>query len=209
MLKLYGAPPSRALRVLWAINELGLQCEIIPVDVSGERESRAPDFLRLNPVGKIPVLVDGDVVLNESAAIVLYLAEKHPHKGLIPADAKQRADAYRWIMFAVTELEQPLWRMARNGFVYPEAKRQPADIAIAREEFVAMAKVLDRHMEGREFVVGDRFGVADCVVAYVLDWASFNQLLDATPHLNAYLERMYARPAAPRRIADIVAQQEH
>ena len=85
-----------------------------------------PLFLRLNPAGKIPVLVDGDLVLTESAAIVLYLAEKYPAKGLIPTDLKQRAQAYRWLMFAVTELEQPLWRILRHTALYPENKRLPA-----------------------------------------------------------------------------------
>ena len=164
MLKLYGAPPTRALRVLWAVNELGLVCEVVPIDLMAG-ESRKPDFVRLNPAAKVPVLVDGDVVLNESAAIVMYLAEKHPEKGLMPSDTRQRAEAYRWILFTVTELEQPLWRIARNSFIYPEDKRQPSDVAIAREEFAAMAKVLERHMEGRQFIVGDRFSAADCVTA--------------------------------------------
>lgn len=204
MMKLYGAPPTRALRVQWALNELGLDCEIVPIDLMAG-ESRTPEFLRLNPAAKVPVLVDGDLVLSESAAIVLYLAEKHRDKGLLPADIKQRAEAYRWIMFTMTELEQPLWRIARNSFIYPEDKRQPTDVAMARDEFVAMAKVLDRHLEGRSFIVGDCFSVADCVTAYVLDWASVNQLLDDLPQLRAYLDRMYARPAAPRRIAQVLA----
>lgn len=205
MMKLYGAPPTRALRVLWAINELGLDCDIVPIDLMAG-DSRKPEFLRLNPAAKVPVLVDGDVVLNESAAIVMYLAEKHPEKGLMPSDLRQRAEAYRWILFTMTELEQPLWRIARNSFIYAEDKRQPSDVAIAREEFVTMAKVLDRHMEGRQFIVGDRFSAADCVTAYVIDWASVNELLGDLPQLRAYVERMYARPAAPPRIAQVLAE---
>lgn len=207
MLKLYGAPPTRALRVLWAVNELGLECEIVPIDLmSGE--SRKSEFLRLNPAAKVPVLVDGDLVLNESAAIVMYLAEKHPAKGLMPSEVRQRAEAYRWILFTVTELEQPLWRIAHNSFIYPEDKRQPSDVAIAREEFSTMAKVLERHMEGRQFIVGDCFSVADCVTAYIIDWASTNELLGDLPQLRAYVERMYARPTAPPRIAQVLAGME-
>src|SRR5690606_25234494 len=99
--------------------ELDAQFEFVPVNLAAG-ENRITDFLRLNPAGRLPVLVDGDLVLTESAAIVMYLAEKYAAKGLMPADLKQRALAYRWSMFAMTELEQPLWRIARHTFVYPE-----------------------------------------------------------------------------------------
>src|SRR5690606_21356404 len=81
MLKLYGSPPTRALRVIWLLNELGLEYERCPVDFM-RGEARQAAFLALNPAAKVPVLVDGDIVLTESAAIQLYLAEKHPEAGL-------------------------------------------------------------------------------------------------------------------------------
>jgi glutathione S-transferase len=105
-------------------------------------------------------------------------------------------------MFAVTELEQPLWRIARHTMIYPEDKRLPADVALASQEFVAMAAVLDRHMEGRQFIVGDRLTAADCVTAYTLDWGDEARLIGDCPRLRAYVERMYARPKAPPRIAE-------
>lgn len=204
MMKLYGLGPTRSLRALWALQELDAEFEFVRVNILAG-ENLHPDFLRLNPAGKLPVLVDGDFVLTESAAIVMYLAEKYGDKGLMPADLKERAQAYRWSLFAVTELEQPLWRMAKHTFLYPEDKRLPEDIALAREEFAAMAAVLDRHMDGRAFIVGDNITVADCVTAYVLDWGNENGLIDSFPNLKAYLERMYARPRAPQRIAEAVA----
>ena len=203
-MKLYGFGPSRSLRVLWGLIELGLDFEFIPVNLA-TGEHRHPDFLHLNPAGKLPVLVDGDVVLTESAAIVLYLAEKYPSKGLLPADLKVRAQVYRWVMFAVTELEQPLQRIARHTRVYPEDKRLPGDVALARQEFVAMAAVLDRHMEGRQFIVGDSITVADCVTAYLIDWANEQHLLEGCAQLRAYLKRMYARATAPPRMAAAMA----
>lgn len=199
-MKLYGFGPTRSLRALWALQELDTEFEFVTVNLQAG-EHRQPDFLRLNPAGKLPVLVDGDLVVTESAAIVMYLAEKYHAKGLMPADLKARAQAYRWSLFAVTELEQPLWRIARHTFIYPENKRLPEDIALARQEFVAMAAILDRHMEGREFIVGDHITIADCVTAYVLDWGNELELIDGSPNLKAYLERMYARPRAPQRIA--------
>ena len=204
MMKLYGLGPTRSLRALWALQELDAEFEFVRVNILAG-ENLHPDFLRLNPAGKLPVLVDGDFVLTESAAIVMYLAEKYGDKGLMPADLKERAQAYRWSLFAVTELEQPLWRIAKHTFLYPEYKRLPEDIALAREEFAAMAAVLDRHMDGRAFIVGDNITVADCVTAYVLDWGNENGLIDSFPNLKAYLERMYARPRAPQRIAEAVA----
>jgi glutathione S-transferase len=221
MMKLYGFGPTRSLRAVWVFKELGVDFEFIPVNLQAG-EHRRPEFLALNPAGKVPVLVDGKLVLTESAAIVLYLAEKYPDKGLMPTglteraqvyrwimfavtELEQRAQVYRWIMFAVTELEQPLWRMVKHTFLYPEDKRLPQDIDLAREDFVAMASVLERHMEGRQFIVGNRIGAADCVTAYLMDWANEHHLLDRLPNLAGYLQRMYARSTAPQRIAEAFA----
>ncbi|MBB4184394.1 glutathione S-transferase [Sinorhizobium terangae] len=204
MMTLYGLGPTRSLRALWALQELDAEFEFVPVNILAG-ETRHPDFLRLNPAGKLPVLVDGDFVLTESAAIVMYLAEKYGAKGLMPTDLKERAQAYRWSLFAVTELEQPLWRIAKHTFLYPEDKRLPEDIALAREEFLAMAAVLEQHMDERGFIVGDNLTIADCVTAYVLDWGNENGLIADFPNLKAYLERMYARPKAPQRIAEAMA----
>ena len=200
MMKLYGFGQSRWLRVLWALKELEVDCELVPVKIPAG-EHLAPEFLLLNPAHKVPVLVDGDLVLTESAAIVLYLAEKYPAKGLLPSDPAQRAQVYRWIMFTMTELDQPLWRIVRHSFLYPEDKRSPADIALAREDFADMARVLEQRLAGREFIVGKAITAADCVAAYTLDWANEFKLLEALPQLRAYLERMYARSTAPIRFA--------
>jgi glutathione S-transferase len=203
-MKLYEFAPTRSIRVRWTLQELGVGYESIPVNlVAGEH--RRPEFLRINPAGKLPVLVDGDLVLTESVAIVLYLADKYSDRGLIPTDLKERAQVNRWLLFAATELEQPLWRISRHTMLYPEDQRLPADVILASQEFKAMASVLDKHMQGRQFVVGDSATVADFVVAYTLDWANEDQLMDGFPQLLAYVKRMYARPNAPPRIAEAFA----
>ena len=204
MMKLYGFGPTRSLRALWGLKELGVEFEFIPVNLQAGEHKR-PDFLAINPAGKVPVLIDGDLVLPESAAIVLYLAEKYPEKGLMPTKLEQRAQVYRWVLFAVTELEQPLWRMTKHRFLYPENKRLPQDIELAREDFTAMAAVLERHMSGRQYIVGERISVADCVTAYLMDWANEHQLLDGFPNLKPYLQRMYQRSTAPQRISEAIA----
>ncbi|QDH70311.1 glutathione S-transferase family protein [Marilutibacter alkalisoli] len=204
-MKLYGLGPTRSLRAEWALRELGVDFDFIPIDLLAG-EAQTPEFLRLNPAGKLPVLVDGDLVLTESAAIVLYLAEKHPEQGLLPPDLQARAQVYKWVLFAMTELEQPLWRIVKHTFLYPEEKRLPADIDLAREEFRQMATILDRHMQGRSFIVGDTITAADCVTVYLMDWANEEDLLGDFPQLRAYMDRMYARPAAPQRIAQAFAE---
>jgi glutathione S-transferase len=203
-MKLYEFAPTRSIRARWTLQELGVAFDAVTVNlVAGEH--RRPDFLAVNPAGKVPVLVDGNLVLSESIAIAVYLADKYPEKGFLSADLRGRAEAMRWLLFTTTELEQPLWRIAKHRVIYPEDKRLPADIDLARDEFTAMAKVLDGHMVDREFVVGDKVTVADFVLAYTLDWAQMGGLLDGLPRLEGYMLRMYDRPRAPMRIKDAFA----
>jgi glutathione S-transferase len=204
LMKLYEFGPTRSIRARWTLQELEVDFESIKVNLAAGEHLR-PAFLAINPAGRIPVLVDGGFVLTESVAIVLYLAEKYPAKGLLPSDPQQRAEMNRWLMFVVTELEQPLWRLTRNARLYPPEKRIPADIALASEEFCKMANVLERHMRGREFVATDKVTVADFVAAYTLDWGGELKLLGDCPTLQAYIERMYARPRAAPRISQALA----
>src|SRR5262245_24120968 len=209
-MKLYGFPPTRSTRVLWTLRELDVEFELINVDPT-RGEHRRREFLVVNPAGKLPVLVDGDFILTESVAIVLYLAEKYPEKGLLPSGLRARAEVNRWLFFTATELEQPLWRIARHTSQYPSEKRLAAEIPIARQDFLDMAAVLEEHMEGRQFLVGDEVTVADFVAAYTLDMATVAdeanevKLLDSLPRLRGFMERMYERPKAPQRIAEAFA----
>ena len=203
-MKLYEFAPTRSIRARWTLQELGIDFESVTVNLQ-RGDHRRPEFLRLNPAGKLPVLVDGDVVLNESVAIVLYLAGKYPDRGLLPTNLAARADLDRWLLFTVTELEQPLWRIARNTFVYPEPQRIAADVPIAIGEFKEMAAIVESHLRGRTFVVGDAVTVGDFVLAYTLDWGHEAGLLGDFPVLEGYVERMYARPKAAMRIAEALA----
>lgn len=197
-MKLYEFAPTRSIRVRWTLQELGVDFEAISVNlVAGEHQ--CPDFLRLNPAGKLPVLVDGELVLTESVAIVRYLAQKYRDRGLLPATLEEQAELDRWLLFTATELEQPLWRISKHTSLLPKHSRIPADIDLARRDFTVMARVLENHLQQREFVVGERVSVADFVLAYTLDWGNEVGLLEEFPTSAAYMERMYARPrAAPR-----------
>lgn len=207
-MKLYEFAPTRSIRARWMLQELGIPFEAVSVNLLAG-EHRSPAFLKINPAGKVPVLIDGDTTLTESIAIVLYLAEKYPDTGFVPQDLPSRAQLNRWLLFTTTELEQPLWRMTRHTTIYPEEKRLPGEVALAREEFAAMAAVLDAHMTGRSYVVGDRATVGDFVLGYTLDWAKMVDVLQDFPRLEAYLDRMYARPRAPMRIPEAFASLQH
>jgi glutathione S-transferase len=203
-MKLFEFAPTRSIRARWTLQELGVDFEAVTVNLLAG-ENRNPSFLKLNPAGKVPVLIDGATVLTESIAIVLYLAEKYPERGFMPTGIPDRAQLNRWLLFTATELEQPLWRITRHTRLYPDEKRLPGEVALAREEFAAMAAVLDAHMNGRAYVVGNTATVGDFVLGYTLDWAKMVDALSGFPRLEAYLERMYARPRAPMRIAEAFA----
>lgn len=143
------------------------------------------------------MLQDGDLVVFESVAICLYLAEKYPEGGLIPADRRARTLMHQWIFFGVTELEPPLWRIDKHIFIYPEAKRLPADIALAREDYRLAAAVLDEAMTGSLYLAGDQFTLADIVVGYLLVWSGWEGMLQEFPHLARYVQRLLARPGVP------------
>ena len=203
-MKLYGFPPTRSIRALWTLRELDVDFEFVNVDPT-KGELQRPEFLAVNPAGKLPVLVDGDFILMESIAIVLYLAEKYPEKGLLPSGLRARAEVYRWLLFSATELQQPIWRIARHTLLYPPEKRLAAEIPIARQDFLDMAAVMEKHMGGRQFLVGDNVTVADIVAAYTLDMATAQEkqmLLDDLPRLRGFMARMYERRSAPPRIAE-------
>jgi glutathione S-transferase len=203
-MQLYEFAPTRSIRVRWMLQELGIDFESITIDLAAGEHHR-PEFLKMNPTGKVPVLIDDDLVLTESVSILLYLAEKYPHQGFLPTDIKQRSQVYRWLLFAATELEQPLWRIARHTALYPEHLRLPAEVSLASQDFTEMVAVMEEQMQGSQFIVGNTVTVADFVCAHTLDWANEVQLLDGCPQLLQYLERMYARPNAPLRIAAALA----
>lgn len=204
-MKLYEFGPTRSIRARWALQELDVDFEAVTVNLMAG-EHRTPEFLKINPAGKLPALVDGDMVLTESVAIVVYLAEKYSDRGFIPKDLSQRAEFFRWLLFTTTELEQPLWRITRHTTVYPADRRLPAEIALARDDFAAMGRVLEEHMDGRSFLLGGSVSVSDFVLAYTLDWAKMLNLLDDLPRLDQYMQRMYARPKAPLRIKEAFAK---
>jgi len=136
MLQLYGVIRSRANRPHWALEEIGAPYTYYQLDFS-KGDNRSDYFLKINPGGKIPVLVDGDLVVTESGAICNYLGEKYPAKKLTPpSGTRERATYDQWLMFVLTESEQPLWTNGKHRFALPEDERVPAvlDTAFCESE---------------------------------------------------------------------------
>jgi glutathione S-transferase len=196
MLRLYGITQSRAFRPLWLLHELGLPFEHIRTDYRGDAV-RDPAYLALNPNGRIPTLVDGDLVLWESMAINLYLARKYGGEtGLWPDTIEDEALSWQWSFWVMTEIEHALLTVLMHSRVLPEDKRDPQrvprNIGVLQTPF----KVLDQALAGRDYLLGGRFTVADLNVASVLVWARPARVsLEEYPQLDAWLTRCLDRPA--------------
>ena len=199
-MKLYESPATRSARCRWVLQELGVPFEAIPVKLA-QGEHKQAEFLKLNPYGRVPVLVDGDLVLSESVAICLYLADKYANRGLIPTPGTaQRAIHDQWLLFCATELEQPLWQIRRHTALYPVERRLPAEVVIARENFQLAAAVLEGALRDRIYLADTGFSIADIVVSYTLRWAAGYGLFVDHPGLEAYLNRHLARDACPEEL---------
>ena len=197
-MKLYGHPNSRATRALWALEEIQAEYEYVHVDLK-TGQGRSDSYLAINPAGKVPTLVDDALVITESAAICLYLGDKFPESGLVPPiGTTERAECYRWTSFAISELEQPLWTIAKHRFVLPEEKRVPAILQTAFWEFSVAAGVLAKGISDRPYATGERFTAADILLGHTLAWARSTRIELGQDSLNVYANRVLDRPALPR-----------
>ena len=198
MLTVYGCANTRSSRVLWALEEAGAEYEYVAVDLRAGAGWK-PEYLALNPGGKVPTLVDGEMVLTESAAICTYIGDRFPASRLTPpVGSLERAHYDQWCYFVLSELEQPLWTMAKHLFALPERRRVPAVLDTARWEFAVAAKVLAAGLGRREFIVGDHFTAADILIAHTLTWALAFELPLEPERLKTYVEHLLARPAWAR-----------
>lgn len=202
MIKLYGIPQSRASRPLWMLEELGVPFELVPVNFSGE--NKKPEYLALNPNGRLPTLDDDGLVLFESLAINLHLARKYgAAKGLWPASADDQSRAIQWSLWAANELEPHVIAHMLNTRMLPEAMRDAAKAKAAADALPRPLAVLNGVLAGREHVLGGGFTVADLNIASVLTlgWRLGAFDAKAFPNVTAWLERVNARPAAQRAAA--------
>jgi glutathione S-transferase len=194
MLKIYGVPLSRANRTLWMARELGLAFENVPIDFA-DGSAKTPEYLAINPNGRIPAIDDDGYRLWESMAINLYLAKKHGGP-LAPANLGEEGLILQWSFWAMTEIEKPVVNVVINRGVIPGIPGDPKLADAAEAELARPFGVLDGHLAGREHLVSDRFTVADLNVAAVASLARMaNVALDRWPNLARWLDRCTSRPA--------------
>lgn len=189
-MRLYHVPGTRSSRVHWMLEEIGKPYD---VTVMTREERHEPPHLARHPLGRVPVVHDGDGHVFESAGICLHLAESNPEAGLIPAaGTHDRALVYQWVFYAMLELELGIV----EKYVYGEtdAARTAAGVASYRKAL----QVIEDELAGKEYLVGGTFSVADLIVAGVCGFGVYLGMNDGFPNVAAYLERTNARPAQQR-----------
>src|SRR5437660_9981136 len=179
-LRIYGVARTRAFRVLWIAEELGLAYEHVPVEI-GDAGARMPEFLALNPNGRLPVIADGDFVLSESLAITLYLAKKHSAGKLYPSSLEGEAPACAWSFWAVAEVDRGVNIWSLHAVRLPPDDRDPQRLAEALKVIDPPFKVLNGVLAGRPYLLGNTFTVADLNVSAVISRA-IDMDLSALPH---------------------------
>ena len=187
---LYHHPFSRAANAVWVLEELELPYELRYVDLMAGAQ-KAPDILALNPMGKLPIVVDGDVVVTESAAIALYLADRYAYGRLAPrVDEPERGTYLRWSLFAPSVIEPGAMAKAAG---WPVKEGQAG-----WGSFDAMVNAMEGAVADRQYLLGDRFSIADVIFGGTLRYMLKFKMLEPRPAFTAYSERLDARPALQR-----------
>lgn len=178
-MKLYGGAQSRAAIVRWYLEELEIPYEFVLLDMKAG-EHRLPEFLGINPMGKVPAITDGEFKLWESGANLLYLAEKTGH---LPASAEERATVYQWVLFANATL---------GPGIFVEATRD--------REMPRLLTPLDKQLKEHTYLLGQEFSVADVAVGSILAYIPIMLKLDLSeyPAVVSYIQRLGQRPAFQR-----------
>jgi glutathione S-transferase len=192
MYKVIGSPRSRLTRVTWMLQELDEGYEIVVA------KPQSAAILKYNPAGKGPVLADGDLNVIDSAAICIYLADKHADKGMSanPGTA-DRAMMDSWIHFAQSDLEAPLWMKAKHSFILPEDMR--LDVRnITKFEFSKAVKAMEARLGNNQFALGDRFTAADVLLGHCGSWARNAKFEIESDTVNDYMDRVLGRDALAR-----------
>ena len=198
-LRIYGIARTRAFRALWIAMELDIDYEHDPVEI-GDAGARTPEFLAINPNGRLPVIVDDGFVLFESLAITMYLAKKHAPGRLYPATLEDEARTWQWGFWAISEVDRGVNIWSLHAVRLPPGERNAEKLSEALKVIAAPFKVLDAAVSKRPYLIGDSFTVADLNVAAVISRA-IEMDLSAVPNLKAWLTRCLDRPAARKALA--------
>lgn len=184
-MKLYFNPQSRAMIAKWMLDETGLEYELVPIDFK-KGEHKSPEFLEINPAGKLPALVDGEIKVFESSAIALYLADKYPQANLAPAiDAPERGRYLSLMVFATSQLEPAM------GDSLLGVETQPAR---GWNNWETTQDVMEKELAEGPYLFGDWFTAADVMIGSMFLWMRMFKPGEERPALKAYADRLAARP---------------
>jgi len=193
-LKIYRFPKSRSLKVLWTLEELGIDYSSISVDLLAENPlTRSP-----HPFGKVPYLVDGDISISETLAICIYLCEKTEGNLLYPTNIETKASVNTWLSFAATELESSIWGLLKQLVFVPEEKRN-ADLVLyfTSEANKAISQLsIDENLQ---WIACNEFTLADIFIAQMLQWAKACGITLPSP-ADAYLDKTLKRASYYRAV---------
>lgn len=187
-MKLYWAPQTRSTRAFWILEELAIEYEAVAVDIRAEDRTDSAEFRSASPMGKVPAIVDGDVCMSESAAICLYLADRYSAASLAPAiDDPMRGKYLYWTLYTPSVVE-PAMSEKFNNIESNHGRSGWGD-------FDSMIQVFDNALDGKEWILGDRFSAADVMLGSSAVFLRMFDMLPETNNLNAYADRCLARPA--------------
>ena len=191
MMKLYWAPRSRSFTALWLMEETGQPYERVLTDITAGAQ-KTPEYLAINPMGKVPALADGDATLAEAAAICAYVAERYPEARLAPPPGDPaRAKYLYWLFFSPGCIEPAIVQLATKIEMNP--------VAAGWGEAQRVFDVLDAAVSKGPWILGDTFSAADVVIGSGLNYAvRMFKMVPPRPSFDAYLDRCAARPAFQR-----------
>jgi glutathione S-transferase len=194
----YYAPMSTAVRTTWAIEELGVPCERVKVDIQ-KKETKTDAFLKLNPNGTVPLLVVDGTPIFESTAILLYLGETYGvDKGLYPPPGLKRAEMLKWIIWANVGGFDPMNRWVRNTASYIPADQHNSKASeVAKKDLDAAMNILDNALAGNGHLVEGKFSLADLAASSYLGWLKYvGYDYSSFKNVKAWGDRCLGRPAA-------------
>lgn len=190
-LTLYHAPNSRSGAARFLLEELGVPYELHVLNFK-KNEQRAPAYLAINPMGKVPAIRHGDALVTEQAAVLMYLADLFPQAGLAPAlDDPLRGPYLRWMVYYGSCFEPAATDLAM--------KREPAPpMMCPYGDYDTMLATVTRQLRAGDYLLGERFSAADVLWGTALTWTTMFKLVPELPEIMAYVERVKSRPAARR-----------
>ncbi len=194
-MKVYYAPNTRAVRTVWLLNELGIDHELVRFKL-GSKEMRAPEYLAINPNGRVPTLEDGDVRISESTAIAQYIVARHGKGRLVPDVASREFPVYlQWLHYAEGMIMPPISTIVVETILLQPERRSEANAERALKLLNRTLGAVEAHMKRRDYLTG-QFSAADTITGHACILAArLGADMSALPNTAAYNARLLARPA--------------